>query len=109
MFTQFIIRYEFHGQLLLLNTFILSFIVGHFYQTAVRTISILFLLLTLVMYVVGDDVFPCPTPLCKCDNEEKEAICSGEKLTCIPRLPETIERVTFTNGNFRILSDPKNY
>lgn len=64
--------------------------------------SILYLLLALIIYVVGDVAFPCPKPLCKCYN--KKAICSGDELTYIPRLPERIERVTFTNGNFRILS-----
>lgn len=46
--------------------------------------------------------FPCPKALCECNDVK--AVCSGEKLTYIPRLPETIESVTFINGNIEILS-----
>lgn len=64
--------------------------------------SIFSFLFTLIIYVVGDIAFPCPKPLCKCDN--KLAICAGKELTYIPRSPEIIERVTFTNGSIGIIS-----
>lgn len=61
-----------------------------------------YFLLTVIVYVEGNIKFPCPTPLCECNNTK--AICSGENLTYIPRLPDRITKVTLTNGNIRILS-----
>ncbi|CAC5413274.1 unnamed protein product [Mytilus coruscus] len=64
--------------------------------------SIVYALFTLIIHVEGNSGVSCPTPLCQC--QYLQAICSGENLTYIPRLPEQIRQVTFINGNIGILS-----
>ncbi|XP_052068519.1 toll-like receptor 13 [Mytilus californianus] len=64
-------------------------------------ILIVYALFTLMIHVEGNSDVSCPTPLCQC--QYLQAICSGENLTYIPRLPDKIRYVTFINGNIGIL------
>ncbi|XP_071130662.1 toll-like receptor 13 [Mytilus edulis] len=66
------------------------------------TQSTVFALLTLMIHAEGNSGVVCPTPLCQCRH--LQAICSGENLTYIPRLPDKIRSVTFINGNIGVLS-----